>query len=64
MLRWRTYLDEFDLELKFVEGKNNVITDAFSRRPRMDGPVAVGDGLRKDGTPKGTLVDFDTLKTP
>ena len=66
MLWWRTYLDEFDLELKFVKGKNYVLADAFSRLPRMDGPIAVTDGLgaKKDGTPRGSLIDFKLLKTP
>ena len=28
--RWRIFMDEFDLSLNYIEGKNNVLADAFS----------------------------------
>ena len=43
VLRWRIFMDEFDLTLDYIEGKNNVLADAFSRLPIMDQSVAVGD---------------------
>ena len=36
VFRWRFYMDDFDFELKCLEGKKNVLADCFSRLPRMD----------------------------
>ena len=59
------YLDEFDLELRHIPGKENVLGDCFSRLPRMDRPVSVGDDLKnKYGEPKGTFIDFNLLESP
>lgn len=35
ILRWRIFMDKFDLTLKYIEGKNNVLADCFSRLPLM-----------------------------
>ena len=64
VLRWRAFIDEFDVELKYIEGSRNVIADAFSRLPRMDGPASVGDELlNENGKRRGTKVNFHQLKT-
>ena len=65
VLWWRMYLDEFDLELCHIPGKENVLGDCFSRLPRMDRPVSVGDDLKnKYGEPRGTSIDFNLLQVP
>ena len=42
ILRWKIYLDEYNLELWYIEGKKNFLADCFSRLPRMENP-SVGD---------------------
>ena len=42
VLRWRLYMDDFDFELKYIEGEKNVLMDCFSRLPRMD-KISMGD---------------------
>ena len=54
-------MDEFDLTLDYIEGKNNVLADAFSRLPIMDQSVAVGDN---NNWRKGTPINFHTIKVP
>jgi hypothetical protein len=41
VLRWRIYVDEYDATFVYIEGKHNVLGDAFSRLPRMD-PASEG----------------------
>ena len=36
VLRWRTYIDQFGVDLCYIEGKKNVLADCFSRLPRME----------------------------
>ena len=40
-LQWKIYLDEYNLELRYIEGKKNVLADCFLRLPRME--PSVGD---------------------
>ena len=42
VLRLRLYMDDFDFELKHLEGEKNVLEDCFSRLPRMD-EILMGD---------------------
>ena len=35
VLRWRFFMDNFDLKLHYVEGKNNVLVDCCSRFPQI-----------------------------
>ena len=59
--RWRIFMDEFDLSLNYIEGKNNVLADAFSWLPIMDWSFAVGDNNNRR---KGTPINFHTIKVP
>jgi transposase InsO family protein len=49
VLRWRLFLDEYDAVYKYIEGKHNVLGDAFSRLPRMDS-VTEGESSLTDFT--------------
>ena len=35
-MRWRLVLEEFDHELKYIKGENNVVSDAFFRLEMSD----------------------------
>ncbi len=43
VLRWRLFLEDFDVTYAYVAGKENVLGDAFSRLPRLD-DVAITEG--------------------
>ena len=58
VLRWRLFMDEFDLKLHYIKGAKNVLADCFSQLPRMDDPTKV---RRKK---KGTTINFATLQLP
>ena len=65
VLRWRIFMDEFDLSLGYIEGKNNVLADAFSRLPIMDRSATVGDSnINNKNKQTGTPIDFHTIKVP
>ena len=36
VIRRRTYIDQFGVDLSYIEGKKNVLADCFSRLPWMD----------------------------
>ena len=46
VLRWRLYVEDFDVIFKYIVGKENVLSDAFSRLPQM--PKIVHDSHNKD----------------
>ena len=57
-------MDDFDFELKYLEGEKNVLADCFSRLPRMD-KISMGDKeLKMIQQNKGTMVDFKKLTLP
>jgi len=37
VIRWKLYLEEDDVNITHIPGKNNVLADTFSRLPRMHG---------------------------
>ena len=65
VLRWRLYMEQFYYKLDYLEGEKNVLADCFSRLPRMDNKITVGEKeLDMNEKQKGTLVDFKLLKLP
>ena len=60
ILLWRIFLDEFDTNIHYIEGKKNVIADCFLRLPRMEKP-SVGDSELQG---KVTLIDFEAIEVP
>ena len=36
ILRWRTYIDQYDVDLCYIPGKENVLADCFSQLPQID----------------------------
>ena len=54
-------MDAFDLTLDYIEGKNNVLADAFSQLPIMERSIAVGNNNKRR---KGTPINFHSIKVP
>ena len=60
ILRWRLFLYQFDFQIKYNEGRKNVLADFFSRLPSMEKPL-VGD---REVQGKGHLINFKDIKLP
>ena len=60
ILRWRLFVDQFDCELRYIPGKENVLADCFSRLPQMEKPSA---GI-KELQGRGRQIDFNKIKLP
>lgn len=60
VLRWRVFLEQYSPKFTYIEGKNNVLADCFSRLPRMDKP-SEGKSIAPN---RGTLIAFESLNIP
>ena len=40
ILCWRTYIDQYDVNLCYIPGKENVLAICFSQLPRIDKPIS------------------------
>ena len=63
ILCWRIFMDKFDLTLKYIKGKNNVLADCFSRLPLMSPPTDEKGNLTvtQKRNRSGTIIDFNNL---
>ena len=43
VLRWRMYMEQFYYTLEYLEGEKNILADCFSRLPRMNNKITVGE---------------------
>ena len=60
ILHWRLFVDQFDCELCYIPGKDNVLVDCFLRLPLMEKPSAGIKGQQGCGR----LIDFHNIKLP
>ena len=62
VMRWRNYMNDYDIDLQHIAGEENKLADIFSRLPRMD-KISVGnDEIEMIRKKKGKLIDFKSLK--
>ena len=57
VLRWRCFLEDYSPKLYYLEGKLNILADAFSRLPRFDSSDAM-EGKNPDSSMTPELLDF------
>ena len=53
-------MDQFDCELCYIPGKDNILADCFLRLPQMEKPSV---GI-KEQQGRGKLIDFHNIKLP
>ena len=58
VMRWKMFLEQYDINLAYVPVKTNVLADCFSRLPWIDGPSP------RKNEKKGMMIDCKTLIVP
>ena len=58
VMRWKLFLEQYDMNLTYVSGQTNILADCFLRLPRMDGPSS-----RKNEENR-QVIDFRKLVVP
>ena len=57
-MRWKLFLENYNIKLTYVPGKTNVLADAFLRLPRMQAPAQGKNEY------KGKIINFKNIKVP
>jgi len=62
ILRWRTYIDQFDVDLCYIPEKENVLADCFLRLPRIEKSISTLEplilGRERPSSPQ-SVMDFN-----
>lgn len=58
VIRWRMFLEDFDVTFHYYPGESNVLADCYSRLPRMEKP---SEGKNQN---KGKKIDFESIVVP
>ena len=60
ILCWRTYIDQYNVDLCYIPGKDNILADCFSQLPRIDKPISEPSisGRERPSSPQ-SVMNFD-----
>ena len=62
VLRWRCHIEEYSPKIFYLEGKNNVLADAFSRLPRFDDPKDIEGKSATSSAPPDLLAAYHAVQ--
>ena len=55
-------MEDYNIQLRYLEGERNVLADCFSRVPRMDKPTVGDRELEMIQKQKGTVINWEQMK--
>ena len=64
VLRWRNYIEEYSPDMYYLEGKLNVLADAFSRLPRFDSEGVEGKSSGIQSAPQLLSMHYTEVGEP